>query len=112
MKASLNNYRQSPRKIRLVTGLLKDKSVDDALVMLSTTPKFAALPLKKLLESAITNAKNQNKDKKTLFIKEFRVDMGVTMKRSMPRARGSAFKINKRSSHVILTLGEREVSKK
>jgi large subunit ribosomal protein L22 len=108
MKAFLNNYRQSPRKVRLLASLLKGKSVSDALVVLNTSPKFAALPLKKLLESAVANAKSQNKDKKTLFIKDFRVDSGVTMKRGMPRARGSAYRINKRTSLVTLVLEEQE----
>lgn len=107
MRAFLNNLRQSPRKVRLVAGLLKGKSVRDALVAFDTAPKAAAVSLKKLLQSAIANAKGQNKDSKTLFIKDFRVNGGVTMRRSMPRARGSAYRINKRTSHVTLELGEK-----
>ena len=112
MKALLNNYRQSPRKVRLVAGLLKGKTVSNAFVLLKTTPKVAAGPLEKLLKSAVANAKGQGKDEKSLFIKIFRVDAGVIMKRSMPRARGSAFRINKRTSHVTLELGEAEIAKK
>ena len=92
--------------------MLKGKSVKEALVMLDTTPKVAAISLKKLLQSAVANAKGQNKDLKTLFIKDFIVNSGVTMRRSMPRARGSAYRINKRTSHITLELGEKESSKK
>lgn len=112
MKALLNNFRQSPRKMRLVASLLKGKAVSDALVILRNTPKAAVLPLEKLLKSAISNAKGQGKDEKSLYIKDFMVNAGVTMKRSMPRARGSAFRINKRTSHVTLELEEKEIVKK
>ncbi|HEY9584578.1 MAG TPA: 50S ribosomal protein L22 [Candidatus Paceibacterota bacterium] len=111
MKALLNNFRQSPRKMRLVTGLLKGKNVAEALAIISLTPKAAAGPLEKLLKSAVSNAKSQGKDQKTLFIKTFKVDGGVIMKRMMPRARGSAYRINKRTSHVTLELGEKVADK-
>jgi len=107
--ASLNTYRQSPRKVRLVSDLVKGKSVAEARSILLVTIKSAAHPLLKLLESAVKSAKNTfNIDEKTLFIKDFRVDVGATLKRSMPRARGSAFPIKKRTCHVNLVLGERE----
>ena len=107
MRALLNNFRKSPRKVRLVASLLKGKTVGDALTTLRNTAKGSVVPLEKLLKSAIANAKAQGKDEKALFIKTFRVDAGVTMKRMMPRARGSAYRINKRTSHVILELGEK-----
>lgn len=110
--AKLNTYRQSPRKVRLVSDLVKGKSVSDALRLLSVTTKAAAKPLHKLLMSAVQSAKNTSVDEKTLYIKDFRVDAGVTMKRSMPRARGSAFPILKRTSHVLLVLEERAASEK
>ena len=73
--AKLNNYRQSPRKVRLIANLVKGKKVDDALDILNFAGKRASLPLKTLIESAISNAKNNfNLDKESLFIKEFRVD--------------------------------------
>ena len=107
--ARLNTYRQSPRKVRLVSNLVKGKSVSDAIRLLSVTTKAAAEPLVKLIQSAVQNARvNFKVDEKTLFIKDFRVDAGVTMKRSMPRARGSAFPILKRTCHVHLVLYERE----
>jgi large subunit ribosomal protein L22 len=107
MKAYLKNYRQSPRKIRLVTDLVKGKKVEVAFALLRNTPKLASLPIEKLLKSAVSNAKNQGKEEKSLFIKEFKVDGGLVMKRMMPRARGSAYRIKKRTSHVALELGEK-----
>ncbi|MDO8594761.1 MAG: 50S ribosomal protein L22 [bacterium] len=109
MKAILNNYRQSPRKMRLVVSAVKGKTVKEAQVMLSLMPKIATVPLRKLLESAIANAKENNKisDAGALVIKDFRVDGGVVLKRSMPRAHGSAYQILKRTSKVTLVLAER-----
>ncbi len=107
--ASLNNYRQSPRKVRLVATLIKGKSVNDAMNTLTFLPKRATGPLATLLLSAIANAKNNfNIERDTLFIKEMRVDSGKVLKRRMPRARGSAFPINKRTSHISLVLATRE----
>lgn len=107
MKALLNNYRQSPRKMRLVADLLKGKSVTEALAAVKLIPKVAAKPLENLLKSAVSNAKNQGKEQKTLFIKTFKIDGGTIMKRIMPRARGTAYRINKRTSHVTLELGDK-----
>ena len=108
MKAYLSNYRQSPRKVRLVADLIKGKSVVEAQGQLSFMPKKASEVFQKLLASAVANAKNNNGMKaEDLLIKEVRVDGARVLKRSMPRARGSAFPILKRSSHVLLVLGER-----
>lgn len=108
MQASLSDYRQSPRKVRLVTELVRGKSVHDALVSLSFLDKRAALPIKKLIESAFANAKQQNGvDADSLVISKIVVDKGVVLKRMMPRARGSAARIKKRSSHVTLVLAPR-----
>ena len=107
--ASLTNYRQSPRKVRLVANLVKGKFVSAAIAQLSFLPKRAALPMRKLIESAVANAKqNDGISGEDLFIKEVRVDKGITMKRSMPRARGSAYPIHKHSSHVIVVLERKE----
>jgi len=111
--ASLNNYRQSPRKVRLVANLIKGKKVDEALNMLGYVTKRASNPIASLVLSAIANAKNNfNIEKDNLIIKEMRVDGGVVMKRSMPRARGSAFPIKKRTSHIYLVLAPKEVKAK
>ncbi len=108
MRATLTNYRQSPRKVRLVANLIKGKSVDQANTELSFLAKRASLPFQKLLQSAVANAKqNSGIDAANLFVVDARVDKGVVMKRSMPRAMGSASRINKRSSHVTIVLGER-----
>jgi large subunit ribosomal protein L22 len=106
MKSFLKNYRQSPRKIGLVAGLIRGKKVNQALAILENTAKSAALPLVKMLKSATANAKAQGKGEAGLFIKELRVDKGVTLKRRMPRARGSAYLIRKRASHIALVLGD------
>lgn len=108
--AKLNNYRQSPRKVRLVANLVKGKKVEDALDILNFAGKRASLPLKNLIESAIANAKNNfNLEKETLFVKEFKVDGGAILYRRMPRARGTAYPIRKRTSHVYIELESKEV---
>lgn len=107
MKASLTNYRQSPRKVRTVANSVKGKKVAEALAHLSFLPKRAAGPLQKLILSAVSNAKQGTSfEKENLFIKEFRVDKGVVMKRQTPRAFGRASRINKRSSHVLIVLDD------
>lgn len=112
MKASLYNYRQSPRKVRLVGDLIKGKPVNTALVELSFLPKRAALPIEKLLRSAVANAKQTGMDADTLVVSNVRVDKGLVIKRRMPRARGMATPINKRTSHVEITLKVGEAKKK
>ena len=112
MKAFLKNYRQSPRKVRLVAELIKSKRVADALLILDTLPKRAAGPIFGLLSSAIANAKVAGVSEENLFVENVTVNKGIVMKRSMPRARGSASRINKRTSHVMLTLIEKGVDTK
>lgn len=109
MKAFLKNYRQSPRKVRLVARLIKGKNVPDAISELDFLVKRAGLPLKKLLVSAVANAKQTGAEVENLYVKEFRVDKGITMKRVMPAAMGSAHRINKRTSNVALFLAEKVV---
>ena len=109
MKAYLKNYRQSPRKIRLVAELIKGKSVREAENRLDFLAKRGSLPLRKLLDGARANASLQGVDKEDLFIKEVRVDKGTTLKRTRPAAMGAAHKLNKRSSHITLVLGKREL---
>lgn len=111
MKAFLKNYRQSPRKVRLVAGLVKGKSVAEAIAELDFLAKRAGLPIKKLLLSAVANAKNMGIDAENLFIKELRVDKGIVMKRMMPAAMGTGHRINKRTSHLNLLLAEKVIKK-
>ena len=107
MKATLSNYRQSPRKVRRVANVVKGKKIPQAISQLSFLPKRAAAPLKKLILSAVTSAKElSNLEENSLFIKEFRVDGGVVLKRSTPRAFGRASRINKRTSHVTVLLDD------
>lgn len=84
---------------------MKGKSVKKADAQLKFTQKDAALPLRKLLQSAMANAKhNFNIDPDQLIVKSVRVDQGPTLKRFMPRARGMASPIHKRTSHITLIL--------
>ncbi len=109
MKAYLKNYRQSPRKVRLVAGLIRGKSVASAVAELDFLAKRAGLPMKKLLLSAVANAKNLGMEVENLMIKELRVDKGVTLKRMMPAAMGTGHRINKRTSHIMLSLAEKVI---
>ena len=106
--ASLNNVPTSPRKMRLVTELIKGVEVNKALDILKFTEKEAAKRLEKLLISAISNwqAKNEGvriEDRK-IFIKEVFVDQGRTLKRLRPAPQGRAHRIRKRSNHVTIIL--------
>jgi large subunit ribosomal protein L22 len=106
MKAILKNYRQSPRKVRLLADLVRGKKVSVALATLKFADKRAAGPFAKVIESAIANAKQVGKDEAKLKVAKVMVQKGVVAKRFMPRARGSASRINKRSSHIVVELGE------
>jgi large subunit ribosomal protein L22 len=110
MKAYLHNYRQSPRKVALAASLVRGKGVAEAITMLNFAGKRSSLPVVKLIESAVANAKNSGVSTESLFIKEIRVDKGVTLKRMMPRAQGRGARINKRSSHVLVVLGDKNNS--
>jgi large subunit ribosomal protein L22 len=107
MKAILKNYRQSPRKVRLVADVVRGKKVAEALAVLRFVDKRAAVSFTKLIESAVANAKQAGKSVDRLFIQKVSVDDARTLKRFMPRARGSASRINKRSSHILVELGEK-----
>lgn len=107
MKAFLKNHRQSPRKVRLVASLVKGKSVDKAISELDFLVKRAGFPIKKLLLSAVANAKQKGLEQGNLIIKELRVDKGIVMKRMMPAAMGAAHTLNKRTSHITMVLGEK-----
>jgi large subunit ribosomal protein L22 len=107
--AQLNDYRQSPRKVRLVAGLIRGKKVQESIDILTTTVKRASDPIISLLRSASANAQN-NFSLKTedLFVKSLTVDGGAILYRRMPRARGMAYPIRKRTSHLNLILGVQE----
>lgn len=108
MKAYLKNYRQSPRKVRLVADMIRGKNAKRALAELTFLPKAAASTMHKLLSTAIANAENNFKvSADALLVKEISVDQGPTLRRFRPRARGSASRINKRTSNVTITLAQK-----
>ena len=108
-KASLRHARIAPRKVQMVLDLIRNKPADQALAILQHTPKAASEPLSKLLKSAVANAENNfGLSRDNLYVSECFVPPGPTMKRIRPRAQGRAFRVLKRSSHVFITVAERE----
>ena len=108
-KASLRHARISPRQVQIVLDLIRNKPADQAMAILRHTPKAACEPLSKLLKSAMANAENNfNMDRDSLYVSECYVTPGPTMKRIRPRAQGRAFRVLKRTSHVFITVKERE----
>ena len=115
IRATLKNCRQSPRKIRLLAGLVRGKSVPKALADLSFSVKKGSDPMEKLLRSAAANGKELlGKDPTELVIARITVDAGLVMKRSRPAARGRSKPIRRRSSTITVVLGEKpaEILKK
>lgn len=106
--AKLNYLRIAPRKVRSVADLIRGLSVNDAEAQLMVQRRRPAKNLLKLLRSAVANAKNNKHNPDHLFVSEIRVDGGPMLKRMLPRARGSASPIQKKMSHVTLTLGINE----
>ena len=104
MKSTLDNHNQSPRKVRLVAELVKGKKVPEALTALEFLPKRAAEPMKKLIESAAANAKNQGQNPDELVVKGIVVESAGMLKRYMPRAFGRASIIRRKRSRVKVTL--------
>jgi large subunit ribosomal protein L22 len=102
-KASLSNYRQSPRKVRLVADLVRGKNAAHALALLAALPKRASGPVADLIKSAVANAGEGN-PANTMIISKVEVNKGVVLKRSMPRAKGRASAIRKHSSHISISL--------
>lgn len=108
-KAIARHIRISPRKARQVVDLIRGKDLQEALAILELTPKGASRIVSKVVRSAAANAENNLElDPDTLYVSRAYVDQGPTMKRIMPRARGSADRIRKRTSHITVVLAERE----
>ena len=108
-KAYLKYARISPRKVKIVLDLIRGKDAGVAMGILKNTPKSASEYLIKLLKSAIANAENNfHMDVTRLYVSECFVCPGPTLKRIMPRAKGSADRILKRTSHVTLVVKERD----
>ena len=101
--------RMSPRKVRLVVDVIRGKSVAEAEDLLRFIPKSASEPVAKVLKSAKSNAVNNDEMlEDRLVVTAAYVDAGPTLKRLIPRARGSANIIKKRTSHITIIVGERE----
>lgn len=107
-KAVARHVRISPRKARQVVDLIRGKDLDEALAILQLTPKGASKIVSKVLRSAAANAENNFElDSDSLIVAKAFVDQGPTLKRIMPRARGMADRIRKRTSHITVVVAER-----
>lgn len=107
IKAKLKHLRIAPRKVRLISDLIREKSVEEAQAILNFTNNRAAPVLLKLLRQAVANAKNNFQlDESNLYIQKITVDEGPKLKRWRPRARGMAYPIQKKTSHITIILDE------
>jgi large subunit ribosomal protein L22 len=104
--------RISPTKARLVTTMIQNKPVDQAMVALDLSKKRAAVFVKSALKAAVANADQAEADVRTLVVTEARVDSGPTMKRFQPKDRGRAHPILKRTSHITVTVDAKRTGKK
>lgn len=102
--AKLNNYPTSPRKMRLLVDMIRGMQVEKALAILEHNPKHPAVPLRKLVISAISNwkAKNEGADENTLIVKTIMVDGARVIKRMRPAPQGRGYRVRKRSNHVTV----------
>ena len=110
--ATLSNFRQAPRKMRLVVNTVRGKKVAEALVNLDFMAKKASLPIKTLIMSALANARALDIPTENLIIKVIKVDSGKILYRRMPAARGSAHPIRKRTSAIYVELSTPVESRK
>ena len=106
--AKLNNYPTSPRKMRLLADLIRGLEVEKALGILQFNPKHPAVPMYKLLKSAINNWEQKNADEKVedagLVVKTIMVDCGRVIKRMRPAPQGRGYRVRKRSNHVTIVV--------
>ena len=102
--AKLNNEPTSPRKMRLLVDLVRGMKVEHALAVLEHNPKHSAVPLRKLILSAISNwrAKNEGADENSLIVKTIMVDGARVIKRMRPAPQGRGYRVRKRSNHVTV----------
>ena len=105
MKASLYNFKQSPRKVRLVADMIRGKRVMLAQDMLAFMPKKSSPEIEKLLASAIANARQAGMNPDDLVVKTISVDKGAVLKRFKPMARGRAARVHRTMSIVKIELG-------
>ena len=108
VKATAKTLRIQPRKARLVLDLIRGKDVEEAAAILKFLPNKGGYLVGKVLHSAVANAVNNNDlDESKLYVKACWADEGITMKRFMPRAKGRATPIMKRTSHITVVVDER-----
>ncbi|SHJ66272.1 large subunit ribosomal protein L22 [Dethiosulfatibacter aminovorans DSM 17477] len=107
-KATAKYIRISHRKMKFICDMVRGKDLDEALAILKFTPKKGARELEKVVKSAAANAENNfDLDRDKLYVSKVSADMGPTLKRWRPRAKGAAYKILKRTSHINVTVEER-----
>jgi large subunit ribosomal protein L22 len=107
-QAHVKYARVSDTKARIVLEQIKGKDVNTAIAILEYSPRYAASVIAKALKSAVANAENNlHMDKNKLFVEEVAANQGPTMKRIQPRARGMAYRINKKTSHISVILNQR-----
>ena len=106
--AKVTFVRIAPRKVKIVLNLIRNKPCDEAMAILKYTPKAACEPLYKLLQSAMANAEMKNMDVSRLYVAACSVDQGPTLKRIRARDKGRAYRINKKTSHINITVKEAE----
>ena len=112
-KAQARYVRVTPQKARRVVDLIRGRQATDAVAVLKFAPQAASEPVRKVVESAIANARvkadraSEPFDERELVVQAAFVDEGPTMKRFQPRAQGRAFRINKRTSHITVVVGPR-----
>ena len=106
--AKVTFVRIAPRKVKIVLDLIRNKPCDEAMAILKYTPKAVCEPLYKLLKSAMANAEMKNMDVTRHYVAACSVDQGPTLKRIRPRDKGRAYRINKKTSHINITLKEAE----
>ena len=109
--AQLNDYRQSPRKVRIVADAIRGKKILEAEQRLSLIVKRSSNPLQKLLKSALSNAKDIGISGDNLYVKSIEVNVGKILYRRRPVSRGSANPIRKRTSHVKIVLASKDAVK-
>lgn len=114
VKASAKSVRISPRKVGVVAALVRNRTVEDALTILENTPRGAALPVKKVIESAKANAENNHSlQVSSLKLSSITVTPGPRMKRYRPAAHGRALPFERKSSHIFVEIaGEPKPVKK
>jgi large subunit ribosomal protein L22 len=106
-KAKLSYARISVQKACFVLDAIRGKDVRTALGILAYNPRYASSVIAKLIKSAVANAEVKNMDPEKLYVEECYANQGPIMKRIQPRARGSAYRIEKRMCHITVVLNER-----